>query len=628
MDKTTSFRGNRDMRDVIDFYKEDASGPIKEKGRNNFQGPCPFCKGEDRFHCEGTRWGCRGCGASGDTVGYLKQVRGMLVPDACRLAEYRKSDTQGFTGYKGQIQKTQVQGPSDIWVQTAEELTAKASDCLSLPESIELLRLRHLTYETARAAGFGFIPQAMRMPREKWGFSSRDKNNFVFVPRGILMPVRRWGGIKSLTIRCYPTLKRGDEETRLYRIEGSCSTLNYTIGTSTEAVCIFESILDAVLAWQTSKGLLMSVATLSADLPVDDWTADIVRRCQYIFACPDRDESGKKVWQKMRTAFPDIRLANSFHSKDLGDLADAHDKDASIPSVKEWFEQKIIVPIQDTAKQQVGTVEEIADDNGTICEMVLPSHQWQSMATEVMKAAVERLYNTARAGLHYLIHRGFTDSVFKIGALGWTDGGVFTPDTWGLEGDTVQIPAGVLLATRRHNQIIGLSVLDIEDGYKSDKFFTLPGSASIVHNNDIENVPFIFGRKGQILVVCKDTFDAILIRQASKENVAVIGLNNCSSCLDLQIKRFVDSAPLTILAPDNTDAGLKMVCRWQRLFPDAEVETVPRLPIPEDDSVCITGISDLCHYHLLRPSKLSLGEWLASAIDDATVKHFQLKMIA
>src|SRR5690242_7175640 len=54
-----------------------------------FHGPCPLCKGNDRFHLWpaqgefGSFW-CRTCDLGGDLIKYLRAYEGMSYHDACK----------------------------------------------------------------------------------------------------------------------------------------------------------------------------------------------------------------------------------------------------------------------------------------------------------------------------------------------------------------------------------------------------------------------------------------------------------------------------------------------------------------------------------------------------------------
>ena len=342
------------MRDVVSFYREDVA-QVREHAHNDFCGPCPLCGGADRFHCSGTRWGCRQCGASGDSVGYLAKVRGLSWSESYRLAgEHAHSE-------RGQYRKSDVQGPkepSEQWAQQAAKLVKWAQGELSLPAGLAILEARHISYQTAVSAGVGFVPKAQYLRREEWGLEPRDGRDYLFVPSGLLLPVRRRSGVKSLQVRCYPPLRSRDgRETRHLKVEGSGTGFSYILGTGTEGACIFESILDAVLAYQASEGLLTVIATGSASVDVDPQTASFLQGCKYVFGCPDRDEAGRSAWQRWKEAFPEILLAHSFFSKDLGELVDKEGEQG----LKRWLTEKILAPITASPIDESTDQEEMSE---------------------------------------------------------------------------------------------------------------------------------------------------------------------------------------------------------------------------------------------------------------------------
>ena len=62
---------------------------VSSTNGGEWQGPCPECGGEDRFHVwpeqnagKGGYW-CRGCEKAGDNIQFLRDFEGMSFVDAC-----------------------------------------------------------------------------------------------------------------------------------------------------------------------------------------------------------------------------------------------------------------------------------------------------------------------------------------------------------------------------------------------------------------------------------------------------------------------------------------------------------------------------------------------------------------
>ena len=71
---------------LLDLVEQDVKVSRVGAGRE-YAGPCPLCGGEDRFRVwpDTGRYWCRGCGAMGDVIQYLRDVRGMSYREACRV---------------------------------------------------------------------------------------------------------------------------------------------------------------------------------------------------------------------------------------------------------------------------------------------------------------------------------------------------------------------------------------------------------------------------------------------------------------------------------------------------------------------------------------------------------------
>lgn len=81
---------------------------FKRKGPHEWAGPCPGCGGKDRFlvwpeRPRGGAYLCRGCGAQGDGIQFLREFGGMSYPEACAALGLTPKDSRAafLTGGKG-----------------------------------------------------------------------------------------------------------------------------------------------------------------------------------------------------------------------------------------------------------------------------------------------------------------------------------------------------------------------------------------------------------------------------------------------------------------------------------------------------------------------------------------------
>lgn len=73
---------------LLDFVSQDVSlKRVSSTSGGEYAGPCPVCGGTDRFHIwpEAGNYWCRQCQKKGDTIQYLRDVRGLSFRDAARM---------------------------------------------------------------------------------------------------------------------------------------------------------------------------------------------------------------------------------------------------------------------------------------------------------------------------------------------------------------------------------------------------------------------------------------------------------------------------------------------------------------------------------------------------------------
>lgn len=204
-----------------------------------FAGPCPFCHGRDRFRVQpfredGAHWLCRGCNPRwSDVIDYVARRAGLSQDDkekyklAQQLAEGCHMVTSPAPAK--QNEETEITPPGEEWQRQALATLSGAIDNLWSDEGDKArawLHWRGLNDATLQAWKIGYSPGEIYIP------------NFV---DGVLF------GIK---IRCH----KADPPYK--SLTGSKT---YLYGTSTlkdaNVAILFESELDALLAWQSWLGL-------------------------------------------------------------------------------------------------------------------------------------------------------------------------------------------------------------------------------------------------------------------------------------------------------------------------------------------------------------------------------------
>jgi phage/plasmid primase-like uncharacterized protein len=88
--RTSAFEHWKKQARAIPIMDEIARRGVKLKREGNeFIGPCPLCRGDDRFAVNTKKevWNCRGCGVGGDVIELVRHLDGVDFIEACtRLA--------------------------------------------------------------------------------------------------------------------------------------------------------------------------------------------------------------------------------------------------------------------------------------------------------------------------------------------------------------------------------------------------------------------------------------------------------------------------------------------------------------------------------------------------------------
>jgi hypothetical protein len=71
---------------LLQLAGENGFKKVASTGGGEYAGACPSCGGSDRFRIwpEKDRFWCRKCGKSGDSIEFLKWIKGLSYADACR----------------------------------------------------------------------------------------------------------------------------------------------------------------------------------------------------------------------------------------------------------------------------------------------------------------------------------------------------------------------------------------------------------------------------------------------------------------------------------------------------------------------------------------------------------------
>ena len=246
-----------------------------------WQGPCPGCGGNDRFHVwpmendgNGSYW-CRSCEKAGDGIQFLRDFEGMTFKDACARLNIIREDRAEGTGFRGQPVKKEKPEftpeahvpPADLWQEKAEKFLAWSQGHLAKnAEVLSWLVGRGISAAAAENARLGWNPgedgKDVYRHRKTWGLpevlKEDNKPKMLWIPIGLVIPHVVDGVIYRLRIR------RPEGEPRYYVIPGS-SMSTMVIEHTRRAFVIVEAELDGIaVASQNQRAGAIALGSVSA----------------------------------------------------------------------------------------------------------------------------------------------------------------------------------------------------------------------------------------------------------------------------------------------------------------------------------------------------------------------------
>lgn len=300
----------------------------KASGTNGgeWQGPCPGCGGEDRFHVwpaendgRGGYW-CRQCEKTGDNIQFLREFDGMGFKEACAELGIAVQD-RPVRPYGGPSMRPEPPGtrpgrpdfspeahpqPADSWRERAERFVSWAEENLKRNgEVIKWLSGRGIGPDAAVEYRLGWNPgengKDIYRPRKSWGLPdvlrADGKPKALWIPVGLVIPCISAGAV------CRVRIRRPEGEPRYYVLPGS-SMATYIAGRDRRAFVVVESELDAIACASACK-LAGSVAMGSVAAKPDAEAWAVLTGSVQILNALDYDDAGAKAMAWWAAAFGD-----------------------------------------------------------------------------------------------------------------------------------------------------------------------------------------------------------------------------------------------------------------------------------------------------------------------------------
>lgn len=289
--------------DLLALVEEDGFRSVRKSMSRGgqYNGPCPWCGGTDRFrvqpHQGSYGWfACSQCGHKGSAVDYLIQKRGLSKQEALVAVGWTPKDgstPQMILPRHVNEPRSQWEAPPEQWQEAAG---AFAHECQRLlyssqgQEALAYLRRRGLSDATIKKACLGYHPAATYGRPSDWG------QRVVKLPQGIVFPWFVQGHVWRVTVR-NAQIKTGPG--RYIQLAGGSNGLYLAdaLQLHRAAVVLVEGELDALSLAQTCGDLVAVVATgTTQGSHPPKWVSLLARQARVLVAF-DAEESGDKAAQ-------------------------------------------------------------------------------------------------------------------------------------------------------------------------------------------------------------------------------------------------------------------------------------------------------------------------------------------
>ena len=342
-----------------------------EKGPE-LQGPCPRCGGDDRFHVwpeqypdRGGSFWCRGCGAGGDGIQFLRDFGKLSFKEACAAVgktldgNYRKDICRQpwrstpipppAPATNPEMKPRECTEPETLWqVQAAKYIDQGCKSLLENPVALaKLKKERGITKATAERFNLGLLlPRpGDRLPcrfssRKLWGLQPKPKAknpDTMWLPRGLIIPALSFGSARTdTTTETAPEtnqvtgfirlrIRRPPEDivdggVKYYVLPGS-GMAPLLILNQQPSIVVVESELDAILISQEIGDLVGCLAIGNSSARPDKKTAAILEAIPLLILALDSDPAGAEAAERWEEWYPHSdRLTLPKGIKDPGEL--------------------------------------------------------------------------------------------------------------------------------------------------------------------------------------------------------------------------------------------------------------------------------------------------------------------
>ena len=258
-----------------------------------WQGPCPFCGGKDRFYVQPAREdyahrggyaACRQCAYSNDAIDLVQQLTRCSYQEARRTlmlgqdARYSTPAAQPAQRRRSRGKKAPRRSaapvpqrkpsgpPPEAWQRRGCKLLRSFPLAVSVHDACAYLVDRGLEKETIRRAGIRWNPSDVWEAHSAWGLEeiiNPDTGNpsKVWIPRGWVIPHLAYGALWGIRVR-RPNEDLAPDSKRKYQwVKGSRPTLYGAESLQTDRPAILvEGVFNMLSVRQAASDLVTPVA--------------------------------------------------------------------------------------------------------------------------------------------------------------------------------------------------------------------------------------------------------------------------------------------------------------------------------------------------------------------------------
>jgi hypothetical protein len=323
-----------DLRTLADRYTTLSGSPTSKE----WYGPCPLCRGDDRFHATAEWFFCRRCHPKrGNAIEFIMWLKELEFFDACAWLSGGRLPTHSPDEDKPKPAprpRPRVRPPDERWQGRARAFIKYTQRLLWRPEGhagLEYLLNRGLTEATIRAAGLGYNPVDIHDKSSRWGVT--DKESIWLPGPGIVIPWPIESQFWRVNIRLLePRMvrhKSGKEDKIKYIGPAGWSGANPLYNADglrpDKPAILVEGEFCALTINQEAGDLITAVATGSTEASRADKWIDRLSNCSLVLVAfdaePDKGDRAAQVWLELLSNAkrwrPTLKDVNEMHCAKL-----------------------------------------------------------------------------------------------------------------------------------------------------------------------------------------------------------------------------------------------------------------------------------------------------------------------